>query len=62
MSRQVPPGVDIQLTNLVATSSLFVSADLLHSSHVLSRQAVFCCDIALLLYLVLCIATEEILS
>ena len=62
MSRQVPPGVDIQLTNLVATSSFFVSADLLHSSHVLSRHAVSCRNIALLLYLVLCFATEEIMS
>ena len=62
MPRQVPLGVDIQPTNLVATSSLFVSADLLHSSHVLSRHAVFCRDIALLLYSVLCVATEEILS
>ena len=62
MSRQVLPGVDIQLTNLVATISFFVSADLLHSSHVLSRHAVFCQDIAHLFYLVLCVATEEILS
>ena len=44
MSRQVFLGVDIQLTNLVATLTFFVSADLLHSSHVLSRHAVFCRD------------------
>ena len=62
MSLQVPPGVDIQLTNLVTTSSLFVSTDLLHYSHVLSRHTVFCCDIALLLYSILCVVTEEILS
>ena len=61
MSQQVLPGVDIQLTNLVATLTFFVSADLLHSSHVLSRHAIFCRDIALLLYSVLCVATEEIL-
>ena len=62
MSRQVLPGVDIQLTNLVATLSFFVSADLLHSSNVLSRHAVFCHDIAHLLYSVLCVVIEEILS
>ena len=62
MLRHVPPSVDIQLTNLVATSSLFVFANLLYSSHVLSRHAVFCCDITLLLYSVLCVATDEILS
>ena len=57
MSRQVLPGVDIQLTSLVATFIFFVSADLLHSSHVLSRHTTFCCDIASLLYSVLCVAT-----
>ena len=62
MSQQVLLGVDIQPTNLVATLSFFVLADLLHSSHVLSRHAVFCQDIAHLLYSVLCVATEEILS
>ena len=62
MSRQVLLGVDIHLTNLVATLSFFVSADLLHSSHVLSRHVVFCRDITYLLYSVLCVATEEILS
>ena len=62
MSRQVLHGVDIQLTNLVATLTFFVSADLLHSSHVLSRHAIFHRDIALLLYSVLCVATEEIFS
>ena len=62
MSRQVLLGVDIQLTNLVATLSFFVSTDLLHSSYVLSRHAVFCRDIVPLLYLVLCVATKEILS
>ena len=62
MLRQVLPSVDIQLTNLVATLTFFVSADLLHSSHVLSRHVVFCRDIAPLLYLVLCVASEEILS
>ena len=62
MPRQVLPDVDIQLTNLVATLYLFVSADLLHSSHVLSRHIVFCRDIAPLLYSVLYVATEEILS
>ena len=61
MSRQVPPRVDIQLTNLVATSSIFVSTDLLHS-YVLSRHAVSCRDIALLLYSILRVAIEEILS
>ena len=61
MSRQVLPGVDIHLTNLVTTLSFFVSTNLLHSSHVLWRHVVFCCDIAHLLYLVLCVATEEIL-
>ena len=50
MSRQVLPDVDIQLTNFVATLFLFVLADLLHSSHVLSRHAIFCCDIVPLLY------------
>ena len=44
LSRQIPLSVDIKLTNLVAISSLFVSADLLHSSHVLLRHAVFCRD------------------
>ena len=62
MSQQVLLGVDIQLTNLVATLSFFISADLLHSSYVLSRHAVFCRHIAHLLYSVLCVATEEILS
>ena len=62
MSRQVFPGVDIQLTNLVSTLTLFVSNDLLHSSHVLSRHIIFCHDITLLLYSVLCVAIEEILS
>ena len=62
MSRQVLPDVDIQLKILVATLSLFVSADLLHSSHVLSRHVVFYRDIAPFLHLVLCVATEEILS
>ena len=62
MSSQVPPDVSIQLTNLVVTLSLFVSADLLHSSHILSRHTVFCHDIAPLLYSVLCVVTEEILS
>ena len=62
MLRQVLPSVDIQLTNLVATLTFFVSADLLHSSHVLSRHVVFCRDRAPLLYLVLCVASEEILS
>ena len=62
MLRQVLPDVDIQLTNLVATLSLFVSVDLLHSSHDLSQHAVFCHDIAPLLYSLLCVATEEILS
>ena len=62
MSRQVLLGVDIQLTNLVATSTFFVLADLLHSSHILSRHAILCHDIALLLYSVLCVATKEILS
>ena len=60
MSRQVPPGFGIQ--HKKPCRSLFVSADLLHSSHVLSRHAVFCRDIALLLYSVLCVAIEEILS
>ena len=45
------------IRNLVATLSLFVSADLLYSSHVLSRHVVFCHDIALLLYSVLYVAT-----
>ena len=62
MSRQVLPSIGIQQTNLVATLSFFVLADLLHSSHVLSHHAVFYCDIALLLYSVLCVVTEEILS
>ena len=62
MPRQVLPDVDIQLTNLVATLSLFVLVDLLHFSYVLLRHAVFCCDIAPLLYSVLCVATGEILS
>ena len=62
MSRQVLPDVDIQLTNLVATLSFFVSVDLLNYSHVLSRHAVFCHDITPLLYSVLCVAIEEILS
>ena len=39
MSRQVFPGVDTQLTNLVIKLSFFVSTDLLHSSHVLSRHS-----------------------
>ena len=62
MARQVLPGVDIQLTNLVATLTFFVSADLLYSSYVLSRHAIFCRNIALLLYSVLCVVTKEILS
>ena len=62
MSRQVFLGVDIQLTNLVATLTFFVSANLLHSSHLLSRHAVFCRNIARLLYSVLFVVTEEILS
>ena len=62
MLRQVLPDVDIQLTNLFATLSFFVLADLLHSSHVLLRHAVVCRDLAHLLYLVLCVATEELLS
>ena len=62
MSRQVLPDVDIHLTNLLTTLSLFVSVDLLHSSHVLSQHAVFYRDIATLLYSVICVATEEILS
>ena len=62
MSRKVLPSVDIQLKNLVAILTFFVSADLLHSSLVLSRHAIFCCNISLLLYSVLCVATEEILS
>ena len=62
MSRKVLPGVDIQWTNLVTTLSFFVLADLLHSSHVLSRHAVFCRDIAPFQYSVLCVAIEEILS
>ena len=62
MSQQVLPSVSIQLTNLVATLYFFVSTDLLHYSHVLSRHAVFCRDITLLLYSVICVATEEILS
>ena len=62
MSQQVLLGVDIQLTNLVATSTFVVSTDFLYSSHVLSRHVIFCSDIALLLYSVLGVATEEILS
>ena len=62
MSRHVLLDVDIQLTNLVATLSLFVLVDLLHFSYVLLRHVVFCRDIAPLLYSVLCVATEEILS
>ena len=62
MSRQVFLGVDIQLTTLVATLTFFVSANLLHSSHLLSQHAVFCRDIARLLYAVLFVVTEEILS
>ena len=61
MSQQVLPGVDIQLTNLVGTLTFFIFADLLHSSHVLLRHVVFCRDITLLLYSVLCVAIEEIL-
>ena len=61
MLLQVLPGVDIQLTNLVTTLTFFVSTDLLHSSYVLSQHVVFFCDIAPLLYSVLCVATEEIL-
>ena len=57
MSQQVLPSVDIYLTNLVATLTFFVFADLLHSSHVLLRDVVFCHDIALLLYSILCVAT-----
>ena len=49
------------IINLVATLFLFVSIDLLHASHVLSRHTVFFRDIALL-YSVLCVATEERLS
>ena len=59
MLEQISAGVDIQLTNLVATSSLFFSVDLLHSSHALSRHAVFFRDIALLLYSILCVAIEK---
>ena len=62
MSRQVLLSLDIQLTNLVPTLTFFISTDLLHSSHVLSRHAIFCHYIALLLYSVSCVATEEILS
>ena len=62
MSQQVLLSVGIQLTNLIATLSFFVLVDLLHSSHVLSQHAIFCCEIALLLYSVLCVAIEEILS
>ena len=62
MSRQILLGVDIQLINLITTLSFFVSADLLHSSHVLSRYVVFYHDIDPLLYSVLCVATKEILS
>ena len=62
MSRQVLLGVDIQLTNLITTLTFFVSTDLLHYSHVLSQHAVFCRDITPLLYSVICVATEEILS
>ena len=62
MSQPVLLGVDIQLTNLLATLSFFVSTDLLHSSYVLSRHTVFCRDITPLLYSVLCVTTEEILS
>ena len=62
MSRQVLLGVDVQPTNLVATLTFFVSVDLLHSSHVLSRHVIFCRYIALLLYSVPCFVTEEILS
>ena len=61
MSRKVLPGVDIQLINLVATLTFFVSAGLLHPSHVQSRQAVFYRDIDPLIYSVLCVATEGIL-
>ena len=50
------------IRNLVATLFLFVSADLSHSSYVLLRHAVFCRDIVLLLYSVLCVSIEEILS
>ena len=50
------------IRNLVATLSLFISADLLLSSHVSLRQVVFCRDIALLLYSVPFVAAEEILS
>ena len=62
MSRQVLPDVDIQLTNFVTTLFLFVSANLLHSSRVLSRHVVFCHEIAHLIHSILCVATEEILS
>ena len=49
------------IRNLVATLFLFVSTDLLHSSHVLSRHIVFFRNIALLLYSIICIAIKEIL-
>ena len=49
------------IRNLIATLFLFVSADLLHSSHVFLRHTVFCRDIALL-YSVFFIPTEERLS
>ena len=62
MSRQVLPGVDIQLTNLVVTLTFFVSTDWLHYSHVQSRHAIFYRDIYILLYSVLCVEIEEILS
>ena len=62
MSQQVLPSVNIQLTNLVATLSLFVSTNLLRSSHIYWRHAVFCHDITPFLYSALCIAIEEILS
>ena len=54
MSRQVLLGADIQLTNLVGTLTFLVSADLLHSSPILSRHAIFYRNIALLLYSVPC--------
>ena len=62
MSRHILLGVDIQLTNLVATLTFLVSADLLHSTSILSQHAIFCHNVALLLYSVPCVATKEIVS
>ena len=42
--RQILPGVDILVKNLVATKTFFVSGELLYSSHFLSRHVVFCLD------------------